>query len=102
MGLQIGKRVRVLGDAMRQAMNGGRRPGDKLNSSNPMNATTPMGTPHLQLKSNLKKNSNALQPENITNATSSTTTQSMSIHSSPGQSSPNESDMSFENCAKPI
>ena len=101
-GLQIGKRFRVLGDAMRQAMNGGRRPGDKLNTSNHMNATTPMGTPHLQLKSNLKKNSNALQPENIINAPSSTTSQGMSLHSSPGQSSPNESDTSFENCAKPI
>ena len=101
-GLQIGKRFRVLGDAMRQAMNGGRRPGDKLSTSNQMNAATPLGTPHLQLKSNLKKNSNALLPENIINATSSTTTQSMSLHSSPGQSSPNESDISFENCAKPI
>ena len=43
-----------------------------------------------------------MQPENTTNATSSTTTQSMSLHTSPGQSSPNESDTSFENCAKPI
>merc|ERR1712150_344403 len=56
-GLHIGRRFRVLGDAVRHAMiGGGRKAGDKSISGFQPTAT-PLGTPHLQLKSNLKKNS---------------------------------------------
>ena len=95
-GLQIGRKFRVLGDAVRQAMSGGRKFGDKSSSTSHA-TTTPLGTPHLQLKSNLKKHS--LQSQQLNNSNSSDPNQSsnMSSQSATNSSSENNSDWSFEN-----
>ena len=97
-GLQIGKRFRVLGDAVRHAMSGGRKSGDK-SSSGVHATTTPLGTPHLQLKSNLKKHSVPTQQLNNPNSSEPNQSLNMSSQSAVNSGSENNSDWSFENNA---
>lgn len=97
-GLQIGRRFRVLGDAVRHAMSGGRKSSDKSGSGCHA-TTTPLGTPHLQLKSNLKKNSVPTQQLNNPNCSDPNQSSNVSSQSAINSGSENNSDWSFENNA---
>merc|ERR1712224_380454 len=91
-GLQIGKKFRVLGDAVRHAMSGGRK-----SSSAACATTTPLGTPHLQLKSNLKKHSLPPQQQQNPNVSEPNHSSNTSSQSAVNSSSENNSDWSFDN-----
>ena len=93
-GLQIGKKFRVLGDAVRHAMSGGRK-----SSSAACATTTPLGTPHLQLKSNLKKHSLPPQQHHNLNVSEPNNSSNTSSQSAVNSSSENNSDWSFDNNA---
>jgi hypothetical protein len=95
-GLQIGRRFRVLGDAVRHAMSGARKSGDRA-SSGFQGTATPLGTPHLQLKSNLKKYAVGLQQPNISDPKNPTKIPLPSESSLPSE---NNSDWSIESSTK--
>jgi len=79
-------------------MSGGRKFGDK-SSSAAHAITTPLGTPHLQLKSNLKKHSLQSQQLNNSNPSDPNQSSNMSSQSATNSSSENNSDWSFDNNA---
>ena len=95
-GLRIGRRIRVLGDAVRQAMSGTRKSTETSNSEIGVTAT-PLGTPHLQLKSNLKKQSIALQQQNVANTSDPKASSNIPLQSASSLPSTNNVDWPYEN-----
>jgi hypothetical protein len=99
--LRIGRRFRVLGDVVRQAMSGTRKSSDTPNSE--ILATgTPLGTPHLQLKSNLKKQSIMSQQQNIVNTSIPKPTSKIPLQSATSLPTTNGVDWSYENSNNPV